>query len=87
MIPPLLELRSSYIVSPTPSPQLYARTRRRWLPNVQGKRIYSEILGRLVDIKVTTHALRCIDKAGGATHAELGCLSICHEIGRKQSCA
>ena len=42
------------------------RTRRRWLPNVQSKRLYSEILDRLVSLKVTTHAMRCIDKAGGA---------------------
>lgn len=41
------------------------RSRRRWLPNVQGKSLYSEILDRTINLKVTTHALRCIDKAGG----------------------
>ena len=29
------------------------------------KRLYSEILDRMIPIQVTSHALRCIDKAGG----------------------
>ncbi|RZC74918.1 hypothetical protein C5167_050397 [Papaver somniferum] len=41
------------------------RTRRTWKPNVQEKRLFSYILDRHVRVKVTTHALRCIDKAGG----------------------
>eukprot|EP00035_Acanthoeca_spectabilis_P022898 m.446475 g.446475 ORF g.446475 m.446475 type:complete len:162 (+) comp19366_c0_seq1:235-720(+) len=41
------------------------RTHRRWLPNVQTKRVQSEVLGRELKIKFTTHALRCVDKAGG----------------------
>lgn len=41
------------------------RTRRTWKPNVQDKRLFSYILDRHIRIKVTTHALRCIDKAGG----------------------
>ncbi|KAK1375842.1 54S ribosomal protein L24, mitochondrial [Heracleum sosnowskyi] len=40
-------------------------TRRFWKPNVQEKRLFSYILDRHVRVKVTTHALRCIDKAGG----------------------
>nr|GMC71298.1 54S ribosomal protein L24, mitochondrial [Ipomoea batatas]GMC74965.1 54S ribosomal protein L24, mitochondrial [Ipomoea batatas] len=40
-------------------------TRRNWKPNVQGKRLFSYILDRFIRVKVTTHALRCIDKAGG----------------------
>lgn len=41
------------------------RTRRTWKPNVQEKRLFSYILDRHIRVKVTTHALRCIDKAGG----------------------
>ncbi|WVZ03727.1 hypothetical protein V8G54_024533 [Vigna mungo] len=40
-------------------------TRRTWKPNVQEKRLFSYILDRHVRVKVTTHAIRCIDKAGG----------------------
>ncbi len=43
------------------------RTRRIWRPNAQRKRVYSELLGRMIPLTVTTHALRCIDKAGGAS--------------------
>ncbi|KAF8392911.1 hypothetical protein HHK36_021151 [Tetracentron sinense] len=41
------------------------RTRRNWKPNVQEKRLFSYIIDRHIRVKVTTHALRCIDKAGG----------------------
>ena len=41
------------------------KTRRRWNPNVQKKRVYSEILGESYKLNVTTHALRCIKKYGG----------------------
>ncbi|XP_073155514.1 uncharacterized protein [Henckelia pumila] len=41
------------------------KSRRTWKPNVQEKRLFSYILDRHVRVKVTTHALRCIDKAGG----------------------
>ncbi|KAH9303021.1 hypothetical protein KI387_014604 [Taxus chinensis] len=41
------------------------KTRRTWKPNVQNKRLFSLILDRFIRIKVTTHAIRCIDKAGG----------------------
>ncbi|KAJ9153010.1 hypothetical protein P3X46_026502 [Hevea brasiliensis] len=41
------------------------KSRRTWKPNVQEKRLFSYILDRHIRIKVTTHALRCIDKAGG----------------------
>ncbi|CAA6670313.1 unnamed protein product [Spirodela intermedia] len=40
-------------------------TRRTWKPNVQEKRLFSYALDRHIRVKVTTHALRCIDKAGG----------------------
>ncbi|XP_022729910.1 54S ribosomal protein L24, mitochondrial-like [Durio zibethinus] len=41
------------------------KSRRTWKPNVQEKRLFSYILDRHIRVKVTTHALRCIDKAGG----------------------
>ncbi|XP_078438052.1 ribosomal L28 family [Wolffia australiana] len=41
------------------------KTRRTWKPNVQEKRLFSYALDRHIRVKVTTHALRCIDKAGG----------------------
>eukprot|EP00249_Psilotum_nudum_P006338 c19649_g1_i1 orf=261-1082(+) len=41
------------------------KTRRCWRPNVQKKRLYSVALDRYVRIRVTTHAIRCIDKVGG----------------------
>merc|ERR1719213_217865 len=39
-------------------------TRRNWKPNVQRKRLWSEALEDWMQFKVTTHALKCIDKAG-----------------------
>ncbi|GAA6007833.1 hypothetical protein JCM10207_004892 [Rhodosporidiobolus poonsookiae] len=41
------------------------KTRRTWLPNVQLKSVWSEALGRKLRLKVTTGALRTIDKVGG----------------------
>ncbi|PIA49128.1 hypothetical protein AQUCO_01300173v1 [Aquilegia coerulea] len=41
------------------------KSRRTWKPNVQEKRLFSYIHDRHIRVKVTTHALRCIDKAGG----------------------
>ncbi|KMT18198.1 hypothetical protein BVRB_2g023700 [Beta vulgaris subsp. vulgaris] len=41
------------------------KTRKTWKPNVQEKRLFSYILDRHIRVHVTTHALRCIDKAGG----------------------
>ena len=35
------------------------RTRRMWKPNSQNKRLYSEILDKMVQLRVTTAALRC----------------------------
>ena len=44
---------------------LYLRTKRTWHPNVQRKTFYSEILDTSLKLRVTTSAMRCIDKAGG----------------------
>ncbi|KAL9691977.1 hypothetical protein QQ045_012405 [Rhodiola kirilowii] len=41
------------------------KSRRCWKPNVQEKRLFSYILDRQIRVKVSTHAIRCIDKAGG----------------------
>lgn len=41
------------------------RTRRDWKVNHQWKHLYSEALDEKVGLNVTTHTLRCIDKAGG----------------------
>lgn len=45
-------------------PRVY-RSRRKWLPNVQPKRLESDALGHKVRLRVTTHALRTIRKKGG----------------------
>ncbi|GMH42357.1 hypothetical protein BSKO_10276 [Bryopsis sp. KO-2023] len=44
------------------------KSRRQWKPNVQTKRLYSETLDQMVKLRVTTHALGCIDRAGGLDH-------------------
>ena len=41
------------------------KTRRRWNPNVQEKRVYSEVLDEMIPFHITTSALRSIDKYGG----------------------
>ena len=46
------------------------RTRRSWKPNAVRKRVFSELLGRMLPLNLTTHTLRCIDKAGGAGTAQ-----------------
>ncbi|KAL2643856.1 hypothetical protein R1flu_011443 [Riccia fluitans] len=41
------------------------KSRRTWKPNVQTKRLFSLALDKYIRVNITTHALRCIDKAGG----------------------
>lgn len=41
------------------------KTRRRWNPNLQKKKVYSEILDEMIPFHLTTSALRSIDKMGG----------------------
>lgn len=41
------------------------RSRRTWKPNVQIKRYRSDLLEETVKLKVTTKAIKCIDKKGG----------------------
>ncbi len=40
------------------------KTRRRQLPNLQTKRMYVPELGKFVRIKLSTRALRTVDKKG-----------------------
>ncbi len=42
----------------------HKKTRMRQLPNVQSKRIFVPELGRFVKIKMSTRAMRTIDKKG-----------------------
>ena len=55
------------------------RTRRRFLPNLQFTRLHSEILDRQISLRVSTSAMRTVEKHGGldaylsqARNAELG---------------
>ena len=41
------------------------RTRRRFLPNLQHASMQSEILGRKVGLRLSTSAMRTIEKHGG----------------------
>ncbi|KAF6142358.1 hypothetical protein GIB67_002336 [Kingdonia uniflora] len=41
------------------------RSKRSWKPNIQDKRLFSYIHNDHIRLKVSTHALRCIDKVGG----------------------
>ena len=41
------------------------KTRRRFLPNLQTKRVFVPELGREVSIRLSTRALRTMDKKGG----------------------
>lgn len=41
------------------------RTRRRFLPNLQHTSMQSELLGRTVSLRVSTSAIRTIEKHGG----------------------
>ncbi len=45
-------------------PKSRQKTARVWKPNVQTRRLESQILGQLVEARLTTKALRCIKKAG-----------------------
>ncbi len=41
------------------------RTRRRFLPNLQVRRLYSETLGEGIRVRIATSMLRTIEKRGG----------------------
>jgi len=48
------------------------KTRRRWMPNVQNKRVFSLVLDEWVRFKMTTTALKQIDRAGGIDNYLMG---------------
>lgn len=48
------------------------KTRRKWRPNVQHKRLWSASLGIFVRTRVTTRVLRTVDKVGGLDAYLLG---------------
>ncbi len=48
------------------------KTRRRFLPNVQSRRLYSEALGQTVRLKIAMSTLRTIEKQGGLDAVLLG---------------
>jgi large subunit ribosomal protein L28 len=41
------------------------KTRRRFLPNLQSRRLFSETLGQIVRLRIAASTLRTIDKRGG----------------------
>ncbi|KAI0251505.1 mitochondrial 50S ribosomal protein L28-like protein [Lactifluus subvellereus] len=41
------------------------KTRRTWLPNIQTKRLFSDVLSEKVRVKLSTRALKTIRKYGG----------------------
>ena len=41
------------------------KTRRRFLPNIISRRLYSETLTKVVRLKIATSTLRTIEKRGG----------------------
>ena len=41
------------------------KTRRRFLPNLQETGIFSEALGRLIKLKVSTSGIRTVEHRGG----------------------
>jgi large subunit ribosomal protein L28 len=41
------------------------KTRRRFLPNIQSRRLFSEALGETVRLKIAASTLRTIEKRGG----------------------
>ena len=41
------------------------RTRRRFLPNLQTTRMHSEVLDRKINLRVSTSAMRTVEKHGG----------------------
>ncbi|KAL1892623.1 hypothetical protein Sste5346_006908 [Sporothrix stenoceras] len=48
------------------------KTRRKWYPNIQVKRLFSESMGVWIRTRVSTRVLRTIDKVGGLDTYLLG---------------
>ena len=47
------------------------KTRTRWLPNVLNKKYTISELGQTLTLRLSTHAVKTIDKQGGITRALL----------------
>lgn len=47
------------------------KTRTRWLPNVKRKKFTIPELGQTITLRLSTHAIKTIDKQGGITRAIL----------------
>lgn len=43
----------------------HTKSKRKWKPNVQNKRVWSDALSDWVRFKITTTALRAVDNVGG----------------------
>ena len=56
----------------TVAPRYGNKSRRKWRPNVQSRRLWSESLAVRVRTKVTARVLRSIDKVGGLDEYLLG---------------
>jgi large subunit ribosomal protein L28 len=41
------------------------RTRRRFLPNLRARKLYSETLGESIRLRVSSHGLRTVERRGG----------------------
>jgi large subunit ribosomal protein L28 len=41
------------------------KSRRRFLPNLQANSLFSEVLGKVVRLRISNHALRTIEHKGG----------------------
>jgi large subunit ribosomal protein L28 len=41
------------------------KTKRRFMPGVKTTKLYSETLGRMVSLKITTHGIRSVEHKGG----------------------
>ncbi len=44
------------------------KTKRRFLPNLQTTSLHSELLGRPIRLRISTHALRSVEHRGGLDH-------------------
>lgn len=48
------------------------KTRRRFLPNLQTTRLFSDALGQMISLRLTTNAIRTVEKNGGLDAFLLG---------------
>ncbi|MEM7653460.1 MAG: 50S ribosomal protein L28 [Pseudomonadota bacterium] len=64
-MPRVCALTGKKVVSGNNVSHAVNRTKRTFQPNLQSRRLYSDALGTMVRLRVTTNALRSVDKAGG----------------------